>query len=113
LPGAAEAVADLRASGRRVLFVTNNSAARVREHEAALAAVKIPAVDDVVSSSQAAGLLVEPGMTVMVGGGPGIIESVEARGAVAVTTAYTGGVDAVVVGLDRGFNYAKLTALSG
>ena len=33
---AKEAIAALRASGRRVMFVTNNSAATRREHEAAL-----------------------------------------------------------------------------
>ncbi len=112
LPGAPEAVAELRASGRRVLFVTNNSAARIAEHEQALAAIGIPASDDVVSSSQAAARLIEPGAVVMVGGGPGVFEAIEARGGRAVDTRHTGPVDAVVVGLHRDFDYDKLHALS-
>lgn len=113
LPGAPEAIAALRESGRRVLFVTNNSASRIREQEAALAAVGIPAVDDVVSSAQAGATLIEPGSVVMIGGGPGIFEAVEERRARPVGTDYDGHVDAVVVGLFLDFDYRKLTALSG
>ncbi len=112
LPGAPEAISALRASGRRVLFVTNNSASRIGEQEAALGAIGVPAVGDVVSSGQAAATLVAPGAVVMVGGGAGIFEAVEARGARAVETSYTAHVDAVVVGLFLDFDYPKLTALS-
>lgn len=113
LPGAPEAIAALRESGRRVLFVTNNSASRVGEQESALRAVGIPAVGDVVSSAQAAATLVQPGSIVMVGGGAGIFEALEAQGARAVDPTFTGDVDAVVVGLYLDFDYSKLTALSG
>jgi HAD superfamily hydrolase (TIGR01450 family) len=112
LPGSPEAIDALRASGRRVLFVTNNSASRIGEQEAALAAAGIPAVGDVVSSAQAAATLVAPGSVVMVGGGAGIFEALEAVGARAVDTSYTAHVDAVVVGLFRDIDYPKLTALS-
>jgi HAD superfamily hydrolase (TIGR01450 family) len=112
LPGAPEAIAALRASGRRVVFVTNNSASRISEQEAALDAVGIPAVGDVVNSAQAAATLVPPGSVVMVGGGAGIFEALEASGAHAVETSYTAHVDAVVVGLFLDFDYSKLTALS-
>ncbi len=111
IAGAVEAVARLRASGRRVLFVTNNSAARRAQHEQALAAIGIEAVGDVVSSAMAAALLVAPGERVLVVGGPGIVEALELRGAEVVINdgrATDMGFDAVVVGLDRDFDYDRL-----
>jgi HAD superfamily hydrolase (TIGR01450 family) len=115
IPGAVEAIAALRAAGRRVVFVTNNSAAVIAEHVAALQAIGIPAVGDVISSSVAAALLVEPGERVLVAGGPGIVEAVEASGAIAVVNDGTidgrnGGFDAVLVGLHRDFDYQRLAA---
>lgn len=116
IPGSVEAIAALRASGRRVLFVTNNSAAPVAEHEAALDAVGIPARGDVVSSAMAGAALVEPGERVLVAGGPGVVEAVERRGAVAVHNtgefddAELAAFDAVVVGLHRDFDYRRLRA---
>jgi 4-nitrophenyl phosphatase len=50
----------------------------------------------------AAALLVEPGDRVMVCGGPGIVEALEARGAVA---ALRPPFDAVMVGFHRSFDY--------
>ncbi|MFP5487796.1 MAG: HAD family hydrolase, partial [Acidimicrobiia bacterium] len=47
IPGAIEAIERLRASGRRVLFVTNNSMSLVADQEAALAEIGIPAGGDV------------------------------------------------------------------
>lgn len=111
IPGSPEAVAALRQSGRRVMFVTNNSAATRAQHEAALADVGIPAVGDVISSSMASALLVEPGERVLVAGGPGIVEAVEERGAEVVINdgcAPSGRFDAVVVGLHRDFDYDRL-----
>ena len=112
IPGSVEAVAALRASGRRTLFVTNNSVAVRADHEAALATVGIAAVGDVVSSSMAAAHLVEPGERVLVTGGPGVVEALEERGAVAVPNdgrTRSEVFDAVVVGLDRTFDYDRLT----
>jgi HAD superfamily hydrolase (TIGR01450 family) len=111
IPGSVDAIASIRASGRRVLFVTNNSAATCTEHEAALASIGIEATGDVVSSSMAAAFLVEPGERVLVTGGPGVSEALAARGATVVmnTGADLGRpVDAVVVGLHRDFDYARL-----
>ena len=111
IPGAVDAIAHLRASGRRVLFVTNNSAALISGHEAALAAVGIEATGDVVSSSMAAASLLVAGERVLVAGGPGVVEAVEAAGAHVV---HNDGTDldepvaAVVVGLHRDFDYARL-----
>lgn len=111
IAGSVDAIADLRESGRRVLFVTNNSAATRAEHEAALAAIGVPAVGDVVSSAMAAARLVDAGDRVLVAGGPGIVEAVEARGAVAVVNdgrIDPDGFDAVMVGLHRDFDYDRL-----
>jgi HAD superfamily hydrolase (TIGR01450 family) len=113
IPGASDAVARLRASGRRVIFVTNNSAARLEEHVAALVSVGIPADGDVVSSSTAAAHLIEPDERVLVAGGPGVVQAVQDRGAVAVLndgTVQTTPFDAVMVGLHRDFDYARLAA---
>jgi 4-nitrophenyl phosphatase len=111
IDGAVAAIARLRATGRRVVFVTNNSAATVAEHEAALAAIGVPATGDVVSSAMAAAHLVEPGGRALVTGGPGVVEALVRRGVEAVPndgTVDPRGFDAVVVGLDRQFDYARL-----
>jgi HAD superfamily hydrolase (TIGR01450 family) len=115
IPGSVEALAALRAAGRSVVFVTNNSAAMIAEHEAALQAIGVPAVGDVISSSVAAALLVQPGERVLVTGGPGIVEAVESSGAIAVLNDGTvdgrnGSFDAVLVGLHRDFDYQRLAA---
>ncbi len=111
IPGSVEAIAALRASGRRVLFVTNNSSPLLADHEAALTNIGIPAEGDVLSSAMAAAHLVEPGMRVLVAGGPGVIEAVEGRGGVAVVndgTPHDGPFDAVIVGIHRDFDYHRL-----
>jgi HAD superfamily hydrolase (TIGR01450 family) len=115
LPGAAEAIAALRSSGRRVLFVTNNSVATLDEHAAALSDIGIPAEGDVVSSATAAASLLEPGCRALVVGGAGIAEAIERRGATAVANepgADRSSLDAVVVGLDRELDYARLARAS-
>lgn len=110
IPGSVEAIARLRASGRRVLFVTNNSSAVVADQEAALAAIGIPAVGDVLTSATAAATLVHPGERVLVCGGPGIAEAVTARGAMPIEGDDPAGedADAVLVGFHRTFDYERL-----
>jgi len=105
IPGSVEAIARLRAAGTRVLFVTNNSMSKVAQQEAALEAIGVPAVGDVVTSAMAAAQLIEPGDTVHVCGGPGIVEAVERRGAV---VADAGPYTAVMVGLNPAFTYDVL-----
>jgi 4-nitrophenyl phosphatase len=105
IPGAADAVARLRAAGERVLFVTNNSSAPVGDQEAKLARLGIPASGDVVTSAMAGARLVSPGERVLVCGGPGIVEAVAARGAEPVRD---GDADVVVVGFHRDFDYERL-----
>jgi HAD superfamily hydrolase (TIGR01450 family) len=118
LPGAVEAIARLRATGRRVLFVTNNSMSPISDQEAALAAIGVPAGGDVVTSAQAGAFLVEAGERVLVCGGPGVMEAVAARGAIPVrsdtldATYDPGSFAAVVVGLHHHFDYAGVTAAS-
>lgn len=109
IPGAPEAIARLRASGRRVLFVTNNSMSLVADQEAALAAIGVPATGDVVTSAQAAASLVGHDERVLVAGAAGVAEAVEARGA---TVVVDGPADAVVVGLHRDFDFGRLHAAS-
>ncbi len=105
LPGGAAAVAELRAAGERVLFVTNNSAFVVADQEAKLAGFGIPAEGDVLSSAQAAATLVDPGSTALVLGGAGVVEALEGRG---VGVVDHGPADAVVVGFTRAFDYEGL-----
>lgn len=115
IPGSVEALAELRRRGHRVLFVTNNSFARIDEHVAALEAIGIPAAGDLVSSATAAALLVERSERVLVAGGPGIVEAVEGRGAVVVDPldAERTPPDAVIVGFHRSFDYEGLRRAAG
>ena len=113
IPGAPEAVRRLRESGRRVVFVTNNSVSVVAEQERALAAIGIPAIGDVVTSAQAAASLVEHGERVMVCGGPGVREAVVARGAVVVEPDGAGSTaTTVIVGLTREVDYTMIDVAS-
>ena len=76
IAGAAESVARLRASGERVVFVTNNSSVSLGDQEAKLADHGIPAAGDVISSATVAAGLIEPGERVLCAGGAGLIEAV-------------------------------------
>ncbi|MCP3911396.1 MAG: HAD-IIA family hydrolase [Actinomycetia bacterium] len=105
IPGSSDAVARLRAAGRRVVFVTNNSSALVGDQEAKLASFGIPAEGDVVTSAMAAATLVEPGERVICCSGPGVVEAVRARGAEVVVD---GPADVVVVGFHTDFHYDGL-----
>lgn len=113
IPGAPEAIARLRETGERVVFLTNNSWPRVTEHVAKLVAMGIPAEpDDVVTSSQAAAQLVSPAERVLVLGGPGLHEELAARGAELLEPGEgdPASVTSVVVGMDLGFSFARLAA---
>lgn len=113
IPGSVDAVARLRASGRRVLFVTNNSMSTIASQEVALEAIGIPAEGDVVTSAQAAAFLIPAGAHVLVCGGSGVMEAVAARGATAVRSDHDGRdgrFDDVIVGLHHHFDYDGLQA---
>ena len=76
IPGAADAIARIRATGDRVVFVTNNSFSPVAAIEAKLASMGIPAEGDVVNSALAGATQVRPGERVLVGFGLGVIFAV-------------------------------------
>jgi HAD superfamily hydrolase (TIGR01450 family) len=106
IPGAGAAVGALVDSGAPVLFVTNMSGNPVASVEAKLAAMGVDAAGRVVTSAMAAARLVEPGERVLACAGPGVVEELERRGAVVVTS---GPADAVMVGYHREFDYERLT----
>jgi len=107
IPGAPEAIERLRDSGRRVLFVTNNSMSTIAEQERALAAIGVPAEGDVITSAQAAAGLVAADDRVVVCGGEGVVEAVEQRGAIVLRD---GEAEAVIVGLHHDFDYWRMQA---
>ena len=105
IPGSVEGIARLRANGHRVLFVTNNSGTRLEVQVATLAGIGIPAVGDVLTSAQAAALLLQPGERALVCGGEGVVQALEERG---VEPCFDGDADAVVVGFHRHFDFDGL-----
>lgn len=116
ITGSSRAVADLRAAGRDVVFVTNNSFATIAQQEQKLASFGIDADDAVITSAQAAASLIEPGERVLVLGGPGVIEALSARDAELIDHEMLGdfipvaSVSSVVVGLDWHLDYHRLSA---
>lgn len=119
IPGSAAAVGVLRAAGRRVAFLTNNSSHRVVDVIDRLAAIGVPASpEDVLSSAQAAGALLAgnlpTGARVLCCAGPGVVEALTAAGYTTVDggIAYDGRVDAVVVGFHREFDFDRLDRAS-
>ncbi len=109
--GSPQAVARLRSAGHRVLFVTNNSNPTVADLVAKLAGMGVEAeAGEIVNSSRAAASLIEPGHAALVCGGAGVREALRERGVEPVDEAGPGGVDAVIVGFHREFDYRRLTA---
>ncbi len=123
IAGSVEAIAALREAGHRVLFVTNNSFAKVASQEETLEALGIPAVGDVLTSSGAAATLLKAGQRVLVAGGPGVVEAVESVGAIVAGRTDDGSsqeaqeisdanIDAVVVGFHKTFNFESMRRAS-
>ena len=123
IAGSVEAIAALRAAGHRVLFVTNNSYAKVASQEKTLASLGIPAVGDVLTSSGAAATLLKPGQRVLVAGGPGVVEAVEQVDAIIAGRTDDGSspdaqlksdakIDAVIVGFHKTFNFESMRRAS-
>ncbi len=110
VPRAAEALARLRALGKRVAFVTNNSAGTPETVAGKLHDVGVVAeVAEVETSALAtADLLATRGVgTAFVVGEEGILEALADAG-IEVHRGAVSTVDVVVVGFDRGANYEKL-----
>jgi len=109
IPGAAEAIASLRDAGRRILLLSNNSGPTVADYLQLLADAGVElSPDELVTSSQAAASMLDPGSTAAYVGGPGIAEALGERGVEVV--AMTEGPDAVVVGRDVELDHDLLAA---
>jgi HAD superfamily hydrolase (TIGR01457 family) len=109
-PHAGEAVSALRAVGRRIAFVTNNSSLTPEEVRGKLGTMGIEAsVSEVVTSAVAtADLLVSrAALSAFVVGEEGIRRALADEG-IAVLDGEPESVEYVVVGWDRSANYAKL-----
>ena len=107
IPGAREAISALRANGRGVLLVTNNSRPTVAEYLQKLAGFGIDiSREELISSSIAAGSLINPGESVYVIGGDGLKEAISSSGA---TMAKDHRADVVAVGWSREFDYEMMS----
>lgn len=112
--GAPEAVDRLRRRGISVLFATNNADPTRSELLERLARIGIDATAEmVVSSADAAASLLDPGSVALTLGGPGVDEALADRGVRVVCASDPDGpldgVDAVIVGLTRRFDYDMLS----
>ena len=123
IAGSVEAIAALRAAGHRVLFVTNNSYAKVAQQEETLKSIGIPATGDVLTSSGAAATLLKRGQRVLVAGGPGVVEAVEQVGAIVAGRTDDDSspdaqlksdaeIDAVIVGFHGTFDFESMRRAS-
>ena len=123
IAGSVEAIAALREACHRVLFVTNNSFAKVADQEKTLESIGITAKGDVLTSSGAAATLLKPGQRVLVAGGPGVVEAVESVGAIVAGRTDDGSsqeaqkisdtnIDAVIVGFHKTFNFESMRRAS-
>lgn len=112
IPGAADAVARVRAAGLRAVFVTNNSSRPPVDIAAHLRSVGVPATPDDIETSAlvtAERLAGQRTRTAFVIGEAGLLEALSDAG-IAVLGSDATAVDVVVVGFDRGVDYPKLRA---
>jgi 4-nitrophenyl phosphatase len=109
VPGSADAIKRLRSNNESVVFVTNNSTPTIAEFVEKLSNADV-SVDpsEMVTSSQAAASLLEPGSRASFVGGPGVLEALVERGVEVV------GLDAnpaaVVVGRSLKLDFDELSA---
>jgi glycerol-1-phosphatase len=114
VPRSADAVAELRAAGLRVGFVTNNSGTPLGDVVTKLEKIGIPAGDDdvITSAVVAAHLLAEKlasGAKVFPCAGPGVVAALTEKGFALVDRSPA---DAVVVGIHTSFDYDELDRAS-
>lgn len=117
IPGSVDAVSRLRTSGRRVVFVTNNSFSTRDEQHRALEGIGIDAEGEVITSAMSAASIIHPGWRVLVCGGAGLQQEIgtvcEEMVVAHAAPVPTGSFDAVVVGMHQEFDYGVLaTALT-
>jgi 4-nitrophenyl phosphatase len=113
IPGAAEFLAEARRRGLKFLLVTNNSTASPEMVAERLAGMHIDvAPEEILTSAQAAVAYVKtqaaPGTPVRIIGETGLRHAAEEEGFHIVDDG-DGACDWVIAGLDRTFNYEKLT----
>jgi 4-nitrophenyl phosphatase len=114
IPGAIEAVARVRAGGRRIVFFTNGTGRPPAVAAADLRSVGFTLSDDeymnpaVVAARWIARK--HPGRTVLVLGGAGVVAPLRDRGIPVVDAAGGGTADLVLVGWDDNLTYAALRA---
>jgi HAD superfamily hydrolase (TIGR01450 family) len=109
---AVEAVSAVRAAGKGLAFMTNNSYATRAQVASRLGGIGVQAgAEEIVTSAAAtAGFLAEQGIaSAWVLGGPGVIEELGAAG---IRLADDGEADSVVIGWDPGTDYGKLREAS-
>jgi glycerol-1-phosphatase len=116
IPGASETIEELRRRGRRVVFITNNSARTPAAVADVLASLGVPASpDEVVTSAEAAVPLVRdligPGGSVFAVGEEGVRAALR-DGGLTVLEGEPDQADAVVVGWDRRADYDALRIAS-
>lgn len=112
-PHAKEVVQELRTTGRKVYFLTNNSTRTREQYCEKLINLGIPAdINDVITSAYATALylreLAPDGAAVYVIGEEGVYVELARAGMRTVDVVNGEKIDFVVVGLDRQFTYEKL-----
>lgn len=112
-PFAAETIASLRSTNKKVFFLTNNASKTRDEFVYKLGRMGIPAsVDEIMTSSYATALWLQDhghiGKTVMIVGEDGCFEELRAAGMNVIEPASADRADFVVVGIDTHFTYQKL-----
>jgi len=114
IPGAVDAVARARASGRRVLFFTNGTGRPPAEYAADLRALGFELADGefmnpaVVAAAYIARRL--PARSVLVLGGRGVVEPLRELGIETIEGTRPARADVVLVGWDDSLGYAALRA---
>jgi 4-nitrophenyl phosphatase len=114
VPGAVATLNRLAAEGHSLFFLTNNATRSRADYAEKLVRFGIPCVpEQVMTSAHATALYLQsqggPGRKVFVVGERGLIEEMEWAGLTVVPLESEERVEYVVAGLDKGFNYAKLT----
>lgn len=113
LPGAVDALTQLLAAGKEIVFVTNNSvrsptAYATRLRDAGIAAADDRVVTGGVATARLAAQRTGAGATAFVIGAPGFKEIVAQAGLMLVEGKAAHAADAVVVSAHREFDYAEL-----
>ena len=113
IPGAVEALEEMRRSGISICFCTNNSAATVSQNVTKLTGLGLTVTADrVLTSAVVTGEELErrgcAGKSAIVVGGDGIVEALTGVGITIVEDPGADEADLVVVGLETGFDYAAM-----